>query len=304
MAKAPWIDTHVHFWDLKHPELRYGWLAPEAVHPILGNIDAIKSVRYDASALWSEARFTGLAGLVHVQAAVGTPDPVQETEWVTEMATTAPVPMAIVAAQDLTARDAAEQLDRHAAASPLLRGIRDFGTGDFLRDPAFDAGVGLLAARGLVLDLDCAWPDMVKARDLAGRHEDTPIVLEHIGYPRDPHDPDYFASWRTGIQALAQAPNVICKISGLGMNRTGWTVEVLRPWVEHCVDTFGPDRCLLGSNWPVDRLWGSYDAYVDAYDVLLASCSAAEQTAIRLGNARRAYRWPDQPLRPGGAAAG
>ena len=58
------IDTHVHFWDLKHPELTYGWLAPDAIHPILGNIDPIKSVRFDSAALWAEARFTGLAGAV------------------------------------------------------------------------------------------------------------------------------------------------------------------------------------------------------------------------------------------------
>lgn len=288
---TPWIDTHVHFWDLTHPELTYGWLAPEATHPILGNIDPIKSVRYDADSLWAEARFTELAGAVHVQAAVGTPDPVIETEWLTEMAVTSPVPLVIVAGQDLCADDAAEQLARHAE-SPLLRGVRDFGRDDYLVDPAFDRGVSLLAGHDLLLDLDCAWPDMAKARDLAHRHENVPIVLEHIGYPRDTQDPDYFAGWRRGIETIAQAPNVHCKISGLGMNRGGWTVDGLRPWVGHCIETFGPSRCVLGSNWPVDRLWASYESYVRAFTELIAEYTVAEQAAMLQGNARQLYRWP------------
>jgi predicted TIM-barrel fold metal-dependent hydrolase len=291
---AEFIDTHVHFWDLKHPELRYGWLAPDAVHPILGDIDPIKSVRFDAAALWAEARFSGVVGAVHVQAAVGTPDPVVETEWLTAMAADSPLPFVIVAAQDLTAADAAEQLARHAA-SPLLRGIRDFGTGDFLVDSRFDAGVGLLADRGLMLDLDCAWEDMTKARDLARRHPDVPIVLEHIGYPRDTTDPAYFAGWQQGISDLATAENVSCKISGLGMNRAGWTTDGLRPWVEHCLTAFGPERCLFGTNWPVDRLWASYGDYADAFRTLISECSASEQRAMLIDNARAVYRWPDGP---------
>lgn len=287
------IDTHVHFWDLKHPELTYGWLAPDAIHPILGSIDPIKSVRYDSSSLWAEARFTGLAGAVHVQAAVGTPDPVVETGWLSEMAATSPVPFLIVASQDLTADDVEAQLDRHRTY-PLVRGIRDFGTGDFLMDPVFDAGVGLLAERELMLDLDCAWPDMGKARDLARRHEDVVIVLEHIGYPRDTADPDYFAGWREGISTLATVPNVHCKISGLGMNRAGWTIDGLRPWVEHCIEQFGPARCLFGTNWPVDRLWASYGDYVDAFETVIEGCSPAEQQAMLVDNARAVYRWPTE----------
>lgn len=287
----PFLDTHVHFWDLKHPELTYGWLAPEAIHPILGTIDPIKSVRYDSTSLWAEARFTGLAGAVHVQAAVDTPDPVVETEWLSEMAATSPVPFLIVASQDLTADDVAAQLDRHRTY-PLVRGIRDFGVGDFLLDPAFDAGVGLLAERELMLDLDCAWPDMGKAHDLARRHENVVIVLEHIGYPRDTADPDYFAGWRQGISTLAAAPNVYCKISGLGMNRAGWTIGGLRPWVEHCIEQFGPARCLFGTNWPVDRLWASYGDYVDAFQTLIKDCSSDEQQAMLVDNARAVYRWP------------
>jgi predicted TIM-barrel fold metal-dependent hydrolase len=290
--KTGFVDTHVHFWDLRHPRLTYEWLANGAVHPILGDIEPIKSPRYDAKSFWAEARFSGLAQAVHVQAAVGTPDPVDETEWLSEMAKHAPFPFAIVAGADLASPDAAWQLERHCR-TPLVRGIRDFGNGDYLTDPAFERGFALLGDLGLVCDLDCAWQDMPKARDLAARHSEVRVVLEHIGYPRDTKDPDYFRCWRQGITAIAEAPNVSCKISGLGMNREGWTVDDLRPWLLHCIDAFGPSRCVFGSNWPVDRLYSSYDAAVGAFAEIIAPFSDAEQDAMLSGNAERLYRLRD-----------
>lgn len=288
-SRPDWIDTHVHFWDLRHPELSYGWLAPDAIHPILGEITPMKSVRYDLAALHAESRFAGTIAAVHVQAAVDTPDPVMETEWLTELAAAGPIPLAIVASMDLAADDLETQLDRHLGSS-LVRGVRDFGRGDYLMDPAWRKGFARIADHGLLVDLDCPWQNMIKARDLAREHPDAVIVLEHIGYPRDTRDPEYFARWREGIAAIAEADNIWCKISGLGMNRAGWTLDGLRPWVEHCLDNFTPDRCLLGSNWPVDRLWASYPDYVDAINAILAGCTEAEASAVRVGNARSVYR--------------
>jgi predicted TIM-barrel fold metal-dependent hydrolase len=290
IQRPAFIDTHVHFWDLKHPSLTYGWLAPEAVHPILGDIDAIKSIRYDAGSLWAEARFSGLGGAVHVQAAVDTPDPVEETRWLSEMAAGAPFPFVIVASADLAAADAGEQIERHCGFE-LVRGIRDFGRGaGYLTDPAFERGFAQLEKFGLLCDLDCPWESMPSARDLARRHPEIPVVLEHIGYPRDTASPEYFQHWRQGIEAIAEAPNVWCKLSGLGMNRRGWTVEGLRPWVTHCIDTFGPGRCVFGTNWPVDRLYSSYDAIVDAFVEIIGAYDQPERQAMLVGNAERLYR--------------
>lgn len=288
---APLIDSHIHFWDLTHPTLRYGWLAPDAVHPILGDIDAIKSVGYELPAFRAESRFAGVTGAVHVQAAVGTPDPVEETRWLDAMAEANGFPLMIVAGVDLSSADVAAQLDAHGAASTRLRGIRDFGYEGYLSDPAFLRGVRRLGEAGLLLDLDCVWQDMPQARALAEAAPEVPIVLEHIGYPRDTASPEYFASWQVGVSDLAEAPNVYCKISGLGMNRAGWTVEGLRPWVEHCVQAFGTERCLWGSNWPVDRLYASYDAYASAFRTLIAGYSRGEQASMLHGVATRLYRF-------------
>ncbi len=289
----PLVDSHVHFWDLTHPRLSYGWLAPQAVHPILGNIDGIKSTRYEAEHLHAETRFANVVGFVHVQAAVGTDDPVEETRWLEDMAARGGVPLAIVAHADLSSPRIEETLDAHLAASSRVSGVRDFATegalasGDVMTQ--LERGISHLASRDLVLDLDCEFPQMAAARDLARRHPDVTFALEHIGYPRARTD-EYFRGWRAGITALAEADNVVCKVSGLGMCDPGWTDESIRPWVLHCVEQFTPDRIVFGTNWPVDRLYSSYDAIVAAYRRCISEFTAQEQAAMFHRNARELYR--------------
>jgi predicted TIM-barrel fold metal-dependent hydrolase len=288
------IDSHVHFIDQKHPRLRFSWLEPEFVHPRLGNIDNMKHLIYDPAGLRAETRFTGLTKVVNVQAALDVADPVDETAWLQELADATGWPNGIVAYVDLAAEDAADQLERHAAYSNL-RGIRDFGRGDFLGpgaflvDPAWRRGAGLLAERDLVLDLDCQWQDMDKARAVAEQLSDLTIILEHVGFPTG-RDSDYFANWCAAIADLAEAPNVFCKVSGLGMGDPEWTVESLRPWVEHCLTSYGIERCLFGTNWPVDRLYSSYDAVIAAYDELLADLSPDGRQRFFVGTAEEVYR--------------
>jgi predicted TIM-barrel fold metal-dependent hydrolase len=292
VQRLPFVDTHIHFWDQKHPRLTYAWLHPDAVHPILGDIDGIKATRYEAEHWWAEARFAGVSSAVHVQAAVGAADPVEETRWLTQMHRRTGYPNGIVAHADLANADVKDVLDAHLE-SALMRGVRDFAIEPLLATGGIDEGLerGLeeMAARGLILDLDCEWPNMAAAADLARRHEDLLIVLDHIGYPRSTQ-PDYFQSWKQGISALAAAPNTVCKISGLGMNQQTWTVESIRPWVSHCIETFTPSRCVFGSNWPVDRLYSSYDAIIGAYRECIASFSPDEQAQLLSGNAMRVFR--------------
>ena len=292
MQRLPFVDTHIHFWDQQHPKLSYDWLHPDAIHPILGNIDGIKSTRYEAEHWLAEARFAEVAATVHVQAAVGTDDPVEETRWLTQMHERTGQPNGIVAHADLTKANVRDVLDAHLE-SPLMRGVRDFAIEPILIagtvEPGLERGLRTLADLGLVLDLDCQWPSMAAAADLARRHDELVVVLEHIGYPRS-NDPDYFSSWRQGIEALAAAPNTICKISGLGMNQPNWTPVSIRPWVSHCIEAFTPQRCVFGSNWPVDRLYSSYDAILDAYRGCVDNYSPDEQAQMLAGNAQRIFR--------------
>jgi predicted TIM-barrel fold metal-dependent hydrolase len=288
LAELPFVDTHVHFYDLRRKELVYSWLQPDFVHPILGDIDGIKTLVYGSDAFLAESRFANVTKVVHVQAALGAPDPVDETEWLEQLAQRTGCPSGIVAHTDLASANANETLERHVAASPRVCGIRDFGTGDYLVDLDWQRGYALLERYDLVCDLDCTWEHMGEARDLAGKFQSVPLVLEHAGYPRS-RSAEYFDNWRHGLRTLAAAENTWCKISGLGMCDRLWTVDSLRPWALACIEAFGVARCFFGTNWPVDRLYSSYDPVVDAYAEIIAEFSLAEREALFFRNATSVY---------------
>lgn len=282
------VDTHVHFWNLKDPSLYYSWLQPDWIHPALGNIDEMKHLRYEAEAYEAEVRFAGVTKCVHVQAALGIEDPVNETKWLQEMYERAGWPHAIVAHADLAGPDVERVLERHCAYANM-RGIRDFGEGDYLVSDAWRRGYALLEKYDLVCDLDCLWEGMEKARDLARAFPSITLVLDHTGFPQERTD-EYFTSWKRGMSALAEADNAVVKISGLGMKDPRWTVDRIRPWVLHAIEAFGVERSFFGTNWPVDRLYSSYDALLAAYREVVADFSPDEQDALFKRNAERVYR--------------
>lgn len=295
MTRLPIIDTHVHFWNRRNPDpgLAWVWIGDDVDHPILGNIDGIKMLSYEVDSYYAEVRFADVTGFVHVQAAIGSDDPVKETRWLARMRETSPLPFSIVGDAPLGDDSASDVLARQCEASPHFVGLRDFGL-----EPALAAGevserreasLAEMAERNLVLDMDCEWQNMPAARKMADRHPDLQIVLEHIGFPRT-RDDEYFANWLGGIRELAKAPNVTCKVSGLAMTDPRFTADSLARWIDGCLDTFGPDRCIIGSNWPVDRLYSSYDPIMDIYRERVSRFDEADQRKILSENAQRLYR--------------
>lgn len=295
MTRLPIIDTHVHFWNRRTPDpgMAWVWLNDDADHPVLGNIDGMKMLSYQVDNYYAEVRFADVEGFVHVQAAIGSDDPVKETLWLARMRENSPLPFSIVGDAPLGDDNASEVLARQCEASPYFVGLRDFGL-----EPALAAGevsarreasLADMAERNLVLDMDCEWQNMPAARAMAERHPKLQIVLEHIGFPRS-RDDGYYSNWLSGIQELAKAPNVTCKVSGLAMTDPLFTPQSLARWIDACLDTFGPDRCIIGSNWPVDRLYSSYDPIMEIYRAHVARFDEADQRKILSENARRLYR--------------
>jgi predicted TIM-barrel fold metal-dependent hydrolase len=288
MADLPFVDTHVHFWDLKDPTLFYSWLQPDWVHPVLGDIDGLKVLKYMAPQFVAETRFQNVSKAIHVQAALGIEDPVEETRWLQEQADQTGFPHGIVAHCDLAAPDRQEVLDRHLEYANM-RGVRDFGQGDYLVDPAWQEGYGLLARDNLVFCLDVLVENMGKARALANRYADVVLCIDHAGFPRE-RTPEYLQAWRRGMQDIAGAPNAVVKISGLGMCDNRWSIDSFRPYVLGCIEAFGVERSFFGTNWPVDRLYSSYGDVLNAYETIIAGCSPAEQEALFSKNAERIFR--------------
>ena len=135
-------------------------------------------------------------------------------------------------------------------------------------------------------DLQVYPPQMGDAVALAQTHPDTSIILCHTGMPLD-RDPDSLKLWRDGMKALAAQPNVTVKISGLGMFDHSWSVDSIRPYVLETIDHFGTERCMFGSNFPVDKLYSSFAAIYDAFKDITSGFSRAEQEALFAGNAER-----------------
>ncbi len=289
MDKPEFVDAHVHFYDMQHPDLFYAHWQPDVVHPSLG-----MRPRKLAERNWLAEDFIALTrGLnvtkaVHVQAAIGSDDPVKETEWLQQAADRTGFPQAIVAHADLRDPGVEATLERHCEY-PNMRGIRDFSYGDYLVSADFHRGYALLEKYGLAASVAAQWQDMEKLRGLADRFPNIIIVIDHAGFPSE-RTPEYFEKWRRGMRTAARADNVICKISGLGMGDNDWTVESIRAYVLYCIETFGVERSLFATNWPVDSLFSDYEAIVGAYDRITRDFSDEERKALFSGNAEALYR--------------
>jgi predicted TIM-barrel fold metal-dependent hydrolase len=281
------IDAHHHLWDLA--AVHYPWLMARGVTRFFGDPGPIQrdylldEFRRDAA---------GFDASVHIQ--VGAADGWAEAQWVQAVADAAPDwPLAQVAFCDLTDPAREDHLDR-LQTLPSLRGVRQIvgrapgedaatGTNALLDDPAFAAGLRSLGARGLSFDLQLIpelYTGMARVLD---RAPDTPVALCHAGSPHD-RSPAGLRAWADQLRLLSDRAQVTCKLSGLGMFDHAWTRDSLRPVIETCLDQFGPDRCMFGSNFPVDSLYSDYAAIVTAQETIVpqtAQASVFHDTAAR-----------------------
>jgi predicted TIM-barrel fold metal-dependent hydrolase len=288
---VPFTDTHVHFHDFSHPSLRWDWLRPAAEHPELGDFGSIKSHRYLPDDFIGETRFQPATRVIHVQSAIGSPDPVEESAWLQSHHERIGLPTGIVGFADLSRPDVREVLRRHSAFAAVC-GIRDLRYDDYLTNPAWLAGLAEVEQCDFVFCDDPEVSEMPRLAAIAQQHPKLRICIDHAGYPRR-RDRDYFLAWRHGMSALAAQANTVIKISGLGMCDHRWTVDSLRPWVAACIELWGTDRVVFGTNWPVDRLFSSYGDVVRAYLELTEQYSSNDRLKMFHTNAGRIFKLHD-----------
>lgn len=287
------VDAHLHLWDLSR--FRYPWLAD----------DGSAQLRHDyLVADWRrDAAGVEVAATVHVQAELDhTTDPVRETAWLAQLAARdGAVPTVCVGYADLRSPDLDDVLDRHQQY-PLFRGVRqqawydpasvraDVPRANLLDDDRFIAGLDRLAARGLSFDLQ-VWPhQLARAADVFAAREDLAVVVEHTGLPGD-GGPDERERWRAGLRLFAdRVPRSVLKISGLRFVSPEWDVTALAPVVHEAIAVFGPDRCMFGSNFPVDRPSTDYRGLWRTYEAMVGEYSAPERAQMLRGTAERVYR--------------
>jgi len=229
----------------------------------------------------------------------------------------------IVGHADLTRGAAAGAvLDALAAASPRFRGIRHAAAWDadpavlgapfhhpegLYRDPAFREGFAELGKRGLTFDAWLLEPQLPDLIDLARAFPDQPICLDHCGTPvgigaYKGRLHERFDEWRRNIRALAACENVVVKLGGLAMAFCALPEEgpcaghgsehlaaLWRPYVETCIEAFGPERAMFESNYPVDSWGADYAVLWNAFKRLARGASAEEKAALFAGTAARFY---------------
>ncbi|MEM8815423.1 MAG: amidohydrolase family protein [Pseudomonadota bacterium] len=291
------VDAHHHLWDLE--VCNYPWLMAKGEKRFFGDPAPIQK-NYLVEDLRSDAAPLVLSGSVHVQVGVSPGDELAESRWLNAQAQATGLPSAIVAACNLERDDLEAALDAQQQLAPV-RGVRQIigradaedrvtGSGRLLDDPRWRAALPLLVERSLSFDLQLTPALTQRAAEVFGDVPDLRLALCHCGSPWD-QTGEGLRSWRRGLEAIAELPNAVCKLSGLGMFDHAWSAASVRPLLEACLDVFGADRCLFGSNFPVDKLHGSYAAIVAALDAVLQGAPESDKASVYEGNARRFYRF-------------
>jgi predicted TIM-barrel fold metal-dependent hydrolase len=290
------VDPHIHLWNLER--LHYPWLADPKVS--FHGDNRLLAKTHEITEFMADAEGVEVLAVVHVDAGHDPGNPLAETKWLQALADAGGFPQGIVAYADLSRPDIDSLLAAHAAHRNV-RGIRqilnvhadpffDYVGRHFMREHPWCKGFGLLKKYGLSFDLQIYPTQMAEAAQLARSHPETTLILNHTGMFVDRNSVAGWRQWREGMRGLATCPNVMVKISGLGMVDHHWTVESIRPYVLETIDAFGVERCMFASNFTVDRLHGSYRAVWQAFADATAGSSEAEHAALFRDNAMRVYR--------------
>ena len=314
----PICDPHHHFWDHRPGSVPY---QRYLLHELNDDIYSGHNIR---STVFLEARSMYRADGPDELRPVGEVEFVQGLAAASASGVYGPsrAAAAIMGHADLKlGANVAPILDALQAASPnRFRGIRHNVTWN--TDPSWDnretegilansdfiSGAKVLSQKGLSLDIMQSFPQMPEIAVFAEAVPDLPIIVNHIGgvsrvgiYAGK--DDEIIPVWKVGITALAACPNVTMKLGGMGMPRFGYDwharevpigseelAETMYPWMEHCIERFGPDRCMFESNFPPDKVGHSYNVLFNAFKRLSKGYLASERADMFHDTAVRAYR--------------
>jgi predicted TIM-barrel fold metal-dependent hydrolase len=226
-------------------------------------------------------------------------DPLGEIDHIEGVQRRYGLPDAAVAHAVLADPNVEDVLER-LADRPIVRGVRNkpgqastperaAAEPTLMTDDRWRRGYARLAAHGLDFELQTAWWHLDEAVRLGRDFPDIAITINHTGLPAD-RSRQGIESWAAALARIAQLPHVWLKISGIGLPGVPWTVQTNREIVERAAETFGPDRIMFASNFPVDGLTGSYQDIMGGFLEIASSWSIDEQRKAFAENAVRRYR--------------
>lgn len=289
------IDSHHHIWRQADLPWLQGPMQPRIFGPYeplrrdypieeyradIAGCDVVKSVYVQAN--WPEHLFE------------------EETRWVQETADRTGWPHGIVGYADMTAEDAGPQLAR-LARYDRMRGVRQqfhwhetplyrfAATPDLCAQPQVRRNIRKLADHGWTFDLQVFASQMEGAAELAAACPDVTFVLQHAGMPEDLSESGW-SDWGEGMRRLADQPNVVTKLSAFGTFVHRLDADLIARIIQDTVALFGAQRCMWGSNFPIEKLWTSYDALLAAHIAATEGMPHADRAAIFHDTATRVYR--------------
>jgi L-fuconolactonase len=278
------IDSHLHLWQYTPDE--FEWIP-----------DSMASLRRDflPQELNVLCADTAIDGVIAVQARQS----LEETRWLLELAHAAPilgvVGWAPIAADNFPA--ILEQLQQE----PLLKGLRHIAQTEpeILACPEFLRGMRCLQQSGLVYDLLLYAAELPLALAFVDRFPRQTFVLDHMGKPAIAQGE--IETWCRSLRELARRPNVFCKVSGLvtETDPAAWTPLQLHPYLHAALECFGPDRLMIGTDWPVCTAGCSYKQWWAFVEQWISPLSTTERAAILGDTATRTYSLQTAPAQPG-----
>lgn len=279
------VDAHVHLWDPARTDW-YPYLSDDRDLPVADRSGMARP--FDAQTYAAESSGWNVEKLVNVAAATAGHS-VEETLSLDASADSVGQPAAIVGGITPAAGESEviTQIDRQMAAA-RFRGVRAMGSPEH---PVPGAPVlRALRDRGLVFDLMARTHQLRSCADALAGVDGLSVVVEHAGWPRS-GDPEEFRSWKDGIRSLAAlGERVSCKLSGLAMPLGTIDSHELAPWIEFAIETFGVDRCMFASNFPVDGIRGTLEELFGSYLAVVSGLGDDAVDALFAVNAERVYR--------------
>ena len=294
MAMLSLIDTHHHFLDPKAHY--YPWLNdPGQPHHRYGDHSALKRPYLPADYA-RDAAGVDLVGSVHVEAEWDPRDPIGEMRFIGALRERHGLPSVANAQAWLHQPDAAATLEQ-LAVFEFVRGVRQKpranaapgGKPGGMTDPAWLQGYAQLERHGLHYELQTPWWHLEEAARVAAGFPGTLIVINHAGMPSDRSE-EGLSAWRSALAAMAAHPNVAINTTGIGEAGGKWRLDANRRVVLDVIGIFGVDRCMFGSNYPVDSLCASFLDIAYGFASCVSDFSAQEQAKLFVENARRIYR--------------
>lgn len=276
------VDSHVHLWD--PTQFRYPWLDGL---PALNR--SFKPADFRAAI--SPANVTKI---IFVECGCESAQSVAEVDWVANLAKDETRLKGIVAHASLErgeeARSELEMLASRSLVKGVRRNLQSEPDPEFCLSPKFLAGVRLLPEFGFTFDLCLRHEQLPQATELARRVPEATFVLDHLGKP-DVRNKT-FQPWANDLKALAALPNVVAKVSGLTTEADwdNWQPVELKPYLTHLLESFGPQRLMFGSDWPVMTLATDYQRWIEAVRKQLPLSKQEDWLELLRGNAERIYR--------------